>query len=99
MGGELRKGNCIVGGVVPDEVKSFLRGQVEAGRFASVSKAVRYYLSRAAQRAGVEVPHDELSQSEVRPNDAPSGDPKQKGLIRTAVEKWIGRRGNMNDRD
>ncbi|MCK4366566.1 MAG: hypothetical protein KAW84_01300 [Thermoplasmata archaeon] len=99
MGGPLRKGNTIVGGVVPDEVKSFLREQVKAGRFASVSKAVRYYLSLAARNAGVELPPDELSQSVIRSNNALSEDPKQKGPIRTAVEKWIGKRGNRNDRD
>lgn len=99
MGGELRKGNCIVAGVVPDEVKSFLREQVKAGRFATVSKAVRYHLSLAAGNAGVELPPDELPESETRPDDFRSENPKQKGLIRTAMEKWIGRGGNKNDMD
>ncbi len=99
MGGELRKGNCIVAGVVPDEVKSFLREQVKAGRFATVSKAVRYHLSLAARNAGVELPPDELPESETRSDDVLSENPKQKGPIRAAVEKWIGRRGNKDDMD
>ena len=98
MGGELRKGNCIVAGVVPDEVRSFLREQVKAGRFATVSKAVRYHLSLAARNAGVALPPDELRHNEIRSNNVRGENLKPKGFIRTAMEKWTGRGGNKDDR-
>ncbi|MEE9115973.1 MAG: hypothetical protein V3U09_03655 [Thermoplasmata archaeon] len=98
MGGELKKGNSIVSGVVPDEVRDFLREQVKTGKFTTVSKAVKHYLSSAARNAGVELPPDELRHNEIRSNNVRGENLKPKGFIRTAMEKWTGRGGNKDDR-
>lgn len=98
MGGRLRKGNSIVSGVVPDEVRDFLREQVEAGRFATVSKAVRHYLSLAARNAGVELPLGECQHDEIRSNGVRCESLKSKGFVRTVIDRWTGKGGNKDDR-
>lgn len=98
MGGRLRKGNSIVSGVVPDEVRDFLREQVKAGRFATVSKAVGHHLSLAARNAGIELPPDEFQHNEIQSYGVRCENLKSKGFIRTALEKWTGKGGNEDDR-
>lgn len=98
MGGKVRRGNSIVSGVVPDEVRDFLQEQVKAGRFATVSKAVRHYLSLTARNAGVELPTDECQHDEIQSNGVRCGSLKSKGFVRTAIERWTGKGGDKDDR-
>lgn len=63
MGGELKKGNSIVSGVVPDEVRDFLKEKVKAGRFETISKAIRHYLTLAIRTSDPEF------SNEIEPED------------------------------
>ena len=54
MGGKLKEGNCVVGGVVPIWVRNLLQEQVEAGKFTSRSEAIRHYLMLALQTSDPE---------------------------------------------
>lgn len=59
----MRKGNHVVSGVVSDEVRDFLREQVKAGKFATVSKAIRHYLTLAIRTSDPEF------SNEIEPED------------------------------
>ena len=63
MGGKVRKGNCIVGSVVPTKVRDFLIEKVKAGRFETISKAIRHYLTLAIRTSDPEF------SNEIEPED------------------------------
>ncbi len=70
MGGRLREGHVVVGGVVPIQVKDFLTQQVRDGRFPTVSKAVCYYLSLAARTSAGDSPSSEAQPKTYRSDRA-----------------------------
>ena len=54
MGGSLRHGYVIIGGVVKTEVREFFDELVKAGKFASRSQAVGHVLTEYARKHRVE---------------------------------------------
>lgn len=50
MGGELREGFCVIGGVVKIEVRDFFDSLVKNGEFDSRSKAIGYVLTRFCEK-------------------------------------------------
>ena len=46
MGGPPKKGFCIVGGIVKEDVRNFLDNRVKENKFESRSKAVGYILTK-----------------------------------------------------
>ena len=59
MGGKLKDGYCIIGGVTRDEVKLFFDKLVEEEKFASRSKAVGHTLTEFMKNYHKEVKDDE----------------------------------------
>ena len=54
MGGSLKQGYVIIGGVVAEEIRGYYDGLVKAGKFASRSQAVGHVLTEYAKKHGVE---------------------------------------------
>jgi len=54
MGGSLRHGYVIIGGVVTKEIRDYYDGLVKAGKFASRSQAVGHVLTEYASKHGAE---------------------------------------------
>lgn len=52
MGGDLKHGYCVIGGVVKVEVREFFDELVKRGEFESRSKAVGYVLTQYMRRHG-----------------------------------------------
>jgi len=52
MGGSLKQGYVIIGGVVKTEVREFFDELVEQGKFASRSQAVGHVLTEYAEKHG-----------------------------------------------
>jgi hypothetical protein len=50
MGGPPKKGFCIVGGIVKEDVRNFLDNRVKENKFESRSKAVGYILTNHYQQ-------------------------------------------------
>jgi len=63
MGGKVAEGNCIVASVVPTKVRDFLKEKVKAGRFETISKAIRHYLTLAIRTSDPEF------SNEIEPED------------------------------
>jgi len=54
MGGSLKQGYVIIGGVVAEEIRDYYDNLVKAGKFASRSQAVGHVLTEYAEKHGVE---------------------------------------------
>ena len=52
MGGSLRHGYVIIGGVVAEEIRDYYDNLVKAGKFASRSQAVGHVLTEYAEKHG-----------------------------------------------
>lgn len=59
MGGKLKDGYCIIGGVTKDEVKLFFDKLVEEKKFESRSKAIGNALTQFMKNYHKEVKNDE----------------------------------------